>query len=190
MRTCLIGMAILLSSCGSAFERSDAGSTEPAAGASPAKSVESSSDADAASLRAGAWASEASLVSVDSPDIAPEDVDRLRADLTAEYSGHDSCLAPHEIHRPPQQFFSGAASGCDYERLRLADGEISGVMNCRPLPADGTGGQDPSLHRIEFTGSYTADSYSLEARHVAENEDRSRRVSFILSTQARRVGGC
>jgi hypothetical protein len=189
MRACLIGMAILLASCGSPSERSDGGAAGSAAGANAPESAESTS-ADEASLRAGAWAAEVSLVSVDSPDLGPEDVERLRADLAAEYSGHDSCLAAHEVQSPPQQFFSGAASGCRYERLRLADGEVSGVLHCRPLPPDGTGGQDPATHRIDFTGTYTPDSYSLQAEHVGESEDRSRRVSFVLSTQARRVGDC
>lgn len=185
MRACLICLALLLAACGSAPDgpvtaanRSAADSDGPAAGAGPLP------------LRAGAWAAEVRLVSVESPDIAPEDMDGIRTTLAADYSGHDSCLAAEQVHRPPQQFFSGAAEGCRYERLRLADGEIDGAIRCEPLPAGGTGGPEPASHRIGFRGTYAADSYSLEAQNVLESADRSRRVTFVLATEARRIGDC
>jgi hypothetical protein len=180
-------MAILIASCGSAAGGPDstADSDRPAAQvkASPA-------GGDAGSLRAGAWQAEVSLVSVDSPDVAPQDLERVRADLKAAYAGHDSCLRPDETHRPPQQFFSGSADGCRYEELRLADGAIGGAMACEPLALDGAAGGDPATHRIEFSGTYGPDSYSLQSEHALESADGSRRVSFVLAAEARRVGDC
>jgi hypothetical protein len=185
-------MAMLLGSCGSGSEKAAPDADESAAGANrPAAATNpSATGGDAVSLRAGAWVAEVSLVSVDSPDIAPEAFDALKADLMATYSGHDSCLKPDQIDRPPQQFFSGSAEGCVYDRLQLANGEIGAAMTCQPLPADGAGGGDPRTHRIEFRGTYTTDSYSLQSEQVVENADRSRRISFVLSTQGRRVGDC
>lgn len=182
MRAGMIGMAILLNSCGSVSQDVDgsAGEANRVATANP----------DPASLRPGAWAAEVSLASVDSPDMAPEALDELKAELTAAYAGHDSCLAPDDVERPPQQFFSGSAEGCRYERLRLAGGEVSGAMTCEPLPTGEAGGLEPATHRIEFRGSYAANSYSLRSEQVTESADQSRRIAFVLTTQARRVGDC
>ena len=162
-------MAILLASCGSAPSRSADEAKAPAA------------DGAGGSFQAGAWEAQVRVDSIESPDIAPEDLEAAKAGLLAQYSGHSACLRPEEVHRPPQQFFSGSAEGCRYERLTLAGGGISGAIQCD---------QDSALHNVEFDGTYTPVAYSLQARNTLESPDRSRRVTLLLSTEARRVGNC
>lgn len=182
MRICLAAFAVLLAACGESPERSgsDPDRSDPRPAAEEAHPP----------LRAGAWAAEVRVVSIDSPDMAPEDLDEVKAAVMAEYPGHDSCLQPNETERPPQQFFSGSNEGCSYERLRLADGKVSGAMLCEPLPSGDPEGREPANHRMEFDGTYGPDSYSIQGRSVAESADGGRRVEFNLATRARRVGSC
>ncbi len=162
-------MAFLLTACGSAPGPPAEGAQEPAP------------DSTNPLFQAGAWEAQTRVDSIESPDIAPEDVEAAKAELLAQYSGHSFCLAPEEVHRPPQQFFSGSAEGYRYESLQLAGGGISGAIQCD---------QDSALHNVEFDGTYTAVTYSLRARNTLLSPDRSRRVTLILSSEARRLGDC
>lgn len=132
-------------------------------------------------LRAGHWEAAVAVEAINSPDVAPQDIEAAKADLLSEYSNHGSCLRPEEVHRPSQQFFSGSDEGCSYQRLVVEGGNISAKMTCQ---------QDFGTHRIEVSGTYTPESYSIRAINVAESPDRSRRMSFTLLTEARRTGDC
>ena len=180
MRAPMVGTALLLilsGGCGSSAADQPGGSVE---GTVEATKILSSSAASAA-LRPGLWEAEVAVEAVDSADIAPQDVEAAKAQLLSEYASHGSCLRPEDVHRPPQQFFSGADEGCGYERLTLANGSIAGALSCQ---------QDFGTHRVDLTGTYTPESYSIRGTNVLESSDRSRRMSFILLTTARRIGDC
>ena len=145
----------------------------------PVAATELRPEADA--LRPGHWEAEVTIEAIDTPDMAPQDIEAAKADLLSEYSSHGSCLRPEEVHRPAQQFFSGSDEGCSYDRLALADGKISAGLSCQ---------QEFGTHRIEVSGTYTRESYSIRAINVAQSPDQSRRMSFTLLTQARRTGEC
>ena len=187
MRTCLVGMLLLLTACGSdpdglAEARNDSAGVLNSAATGPIGTTES---LEPASLLHGAWAAEVTLASLN-PENSGADYEQLQAGLMDHYPGHDTCLKPDEVQRPPQQFFSGAADGCRYERLEISGGRFSGEISC----ALGPDLADLPTHRAQFEGNYTPTSYSMKTNTLLENRDGSRRISYVLSTEARRIGDC
>jgi|GEM_PF-6930279 len=187
MRAGWLGLALLLSACGAESDRphDPQNNAATASNETVTSGSEPSERLQVASLLPGAWSADVTLVSTEALETGPE-FERLKAGLMEHYSGHDICLKPHETARPPQQFFSGAANGCSYDRLELSGGRFSGAMSCEVDPDL----PDPPKHTSVFEGTYTATNYSMKTGTVLENRDGSRRVSFVLATEARRTGDC
>jgi hypothetical protein len=179
MRTRAAGMALVLicGGCGS----STTGQSNRFPESENQTALANSPAATSRALRAGHWEASVSVEAVNYPDIAPQDVEEAKASLLSEYSSHGSCLRADEVHRPPQQFFSGTDEGCSYDRLLLAGGSIGAAMTCQ---------QDFGTHRIDLNGTYTPDTDTVRAVNMLESPDRIRRMSFTLVTRARRIGDC
>lgn len=89
------------------------------------------------------------------------------------------CLTPEQARNPGADFAGGGQQGCTSDDYRMADGRISGTIQCN---------QQGTSMRATVAGSYTRDSMDMTMN--SETQAQGQTVNTEVRVTGRRTGEC
>jgi len=89
------------------------------------------------------------------------------------------CLTPEQARNPGADFAGGGQQGCTSDDYRMADGRISGTIQCN---------QQGTSMRATVNGSYTRDSMDMTMN--SETQAQGQNVTTEVRVTGRRTGEC
>ena len=89
------------------------------------------------------------------------------------------CLTPEQARNPGADFAGGGQQGCTSDDYRMADGRISGTIQCN---------QQGTSMRATVSGSYTRDSMDMTMN--SQTQTSGQNISTEVRVTGRRTGEC
>ncbi|WP_166040543.1 DUF3617 domain-containing protein [Sphingosinicella sp. YJ22] len=89
------------------------------------------------------------------------------------------CLTPEQARNPGADFAGGGQQGCTSDDYRMADGRISGTIQCN---------QQGTSMRATVAGTYTRDSMDMTMN--SETQASGQNVNTEVRVTGRRTGEC
>ena len=89
------------------------------------------------------------------------------------------CLTPEQARNPGADFAGGGQQGCTSNDYRMADGRISGTIQCN---------QQGTSMRATVAGTYTRDSMDMTMN--SETQASGQNVNTEVRVTGRRTGEC
>lgn len=89
------------------------------------------------------------------------------------------CLTPEQARNPGADFAGGGQQGCTSDDYRMADGRISGTIQCN---------QQGTSMRATVSGSYTRDSMGMTMN--SQTQASGQNISTEVRVTGRRTGEC
>ncbi|HWT13397.1 MAG TPA: DUF3617 domain-containing protein [Allosphingosinicella sp.] len=130
---------------------------------------------DTVSFQPGQWETTIQVTSMNMPGMP-----KGMAAPTPPPTTVRNCLTAEQARQPSADFLTGSAgSGCRSENFSMANGRISGTVQC---DAQGT------TMRSTMDGQYTATSYEMNMQ--TQTQAQGQNVDMEVRATARRIGDC
>ena len=130
---------------------------------------------DSAGFQPGQWETTIQVVSMNVPNMP-----KGMAAPTPPPTTVRNCLTPEQARQPSADFLTGSgSSGCTSENFSMANGRISGTVQCN---AQGT------TMRSTMDGRYTPTTYEMTMQ--TQTQAQGQTMEMEVRANARRIGDC